>query len=116
MEKTGMLRICATSTLSLALLVGCSDGSDTPATTTSLTVVPTAAPEGAPGELSTLSMRVTLTEPSTRPVVIRYETGDGTATAGEDYLQTAGEVTIAAGDIEGVIGVEILGDSAEEAA
>ncbi len=111
-----MLRICATSTLSLALLVGCSDGSDTPATTTSLTVVPTAAPEGAPGELSTLSMRVTLTEPSTRPVVIRYETGDGTATAGEDYLQTAGEVTIAAGDIEGVIGVEILGDSAEEAA
>ncbi|MCB1844792.1 MAG: hypothetical protein KDI09_17650, partial [Halioglobus sp.] len=64
-----MLRLCATTTLATALLLtGCSDGSDNPVAATSLTVVPTAAPEGAPGEMSLLSLRVTLTEPHPQPI------------------------------------------------
>ena len=40
----------------------------------SLTVVPTAAPEGAAGELRQLTFRVTLTGPQLQPVFINYET------------------------------------------
>lgn len=46
------MKIKATTTalLTIALLQACSDGSDGPkAAPSSLTVVPTAAPEGAPG-------------------------------------------------------------------
>ncbi|MEE4145425.1 MAG: glycerophosphodiester phosphodiesterase family protein [Halieaceae bacterium] len=101
--------------LALALLQACSDGSNGPAVTpSSLTVVPTAAPEGAPGEMNILRFRVTLTEPQGRDVNVSYETSAGTATAGEDYLDTAGDISIPAGELEGYIEVELLGDAQEE--
>lgn len=100
--------------LATALLVGCSDGKDHDPLSTSLTVVPTAAPEGAPGELRQLSLRVTTTEPTAAPVTVHYTTQAGTATAGEDYLDTSGSVTIAAGEREAYIALEIIGDATEE--
>ena len=102
--------------LTLAMLQACSDGSDGPkAEPSSLTVVPMATPEGAPGEMNILRFRVTLTEPQARDVDVSYETSANTATAGEDYLDTAGEVSIPAGTLEGYIEVELIGDAQQEA-
>ena len=103
-----------------ALIVGCSDGSnDSPvpsAPRSSLTIVPSAAPEGAAGEMRTLTFRATLTEPQSQPVNIVYQTVAGTATEDQDYLQTAGELTIPPGTIEGLVTINLIGDGDEEAA
>lgn len=100
-----------------AVLLGCSDGSDNNTSPpSSLTVVPTAAPEGAAGELRQLSFRVTLTQPQPQAVRIEYETSAGTANAGEDYLEASGDVNIPAGAIDGFITVDMIGDGDEEAA
>lgn len=105
-------------TLALTQLQGCSnssDGSGDPAVTpSSLTVVPTATPEGAPGEMNLLRFRVTLTEEQVSGVSVSYESSAGTATAGEDYLDTAGELVIPPGALEGFIEVELIGDAEEE--
>ena len=111
------MKIKATTTalLTIALLQACSDGSDGPkATPSSLTVVPTAAPEGAPGEMNILRFRVTLTEPQKRAVEVSYQTSAGTATAGEDYLDGDGSITIPAGALAGSIDVELIGDAEQE--
>jgi glycerophosphoryl diester phosphodiesterase len=108
--------IAVTGLLVGALLQGCSNGSDNVQSPASLTVVPTAAPEGAAGEMRQLSFRATMTEPQLQPVAIHYTTAAGTATADEDYLQTTGEIEIPAGEIDGRINIELIGDSQEEAA
>jgi glycerophosphoryl diester phosphodiesterase len=103
----------------LALLTACSDDSDTPPVEvppSSLTIAPVAAPEGAAGELSELRFRITLTAPQPEPVIVRYQTNPGTATADEDYLQSAGEVEIPPGAQEAYIAVEVIGDGEEEPA
>ncbi len=100
-----------------ALLGACSDGSDAPDVAASnLTVVSSALPEGAPGEMPSLRLRVTLDQPQPRPVTVSYRTEADTATAGEDYLDTEGELSIAPGEIEGWISVDLLGDAEEEPA
>lgn len=109
--------LAAAGLLVAAMLLGCSDSSDNNSTPpSSLTVVPTAAPEGAAGDLRQLSFRITLTEPQPEPVRIEFETSAGTATAGEDYLETAGDINIPAGAIDGFISVDMIGDGDEEAA
>jgi glycerophosphoryl diester phosphodiesterase len=112
--------IAAVSLTFGALIVGCSDGSnDSPtpsAPPSSLTIVPSAAPEGAAGEMRTLTFRVTMTEPQSQPVNIVYQTVAGTASEDQDYLQTAGELTIPPGTIEGLVTVDLIGDGDEEAA
>ena len=112
--------IAAVSLTFGALIVGCSDGSnDSPAASappSSLTIVPSAAPEGAAGEMRTLTFRVTMTEPQSQPVNIVYRTVAGTASEDQDYLQTAGELTIPPGTIEGLVTVNLIGDGEEEAA
>ena len=101
--------------LFLATLLGCSDGSDTPPVPpSSLSVIPNAVPEGAPGEMPTLTFRVIMDLPQPRPVNVIFETSGGTATHGEDYLDTAGEVTIPAGELEALIPVDVFGDAQEE--
>lgn len=97
-------------------LLACSDGSNGVRASSSLTVVPTATPEGAPGEMRQLVFRVTMTEPQRRPVVISYETVDGSARVDEDYLFAGGDMEIAPGEIEGFIAVDLLGDAEEEPA
>ncbi|MDX1733597.1 MAG: glycerophosphodiester phosphodiesterase family protein [Halioglobus sp.] len=110
-----MKRFLPAATIALAgVISGCSGGSDNAPESTSLTVVPTAAPEGAPGELRELALRVTLTEPSKRTIRVQYATRPGTATEGQDYLHAAGVVEIAPGELSGYIPVELLGDSDEE--
>ncbi|HEY6130378.1 MAG TPA: glycerophosphodiester phosphodiesterase family protein [Halioglobus sp.] len=98
-----------------ALLLGCSDGSDHHQSPSSLTVVSTAAPEGATGEMRQLTFRITMTKPQSQPVIVDYETADGTASA-DDFLPAIGQVEILPGAIEGHISVDLIGDDDEESA
>lgn len=106
--------------LAATLLLACSDSSDDDALfqfePSSLSIAPMAAPEGASGEMRRLSFRVTITEPQEKAVSIQYETAPITATAEEDYLSAAGEVSIAPGALETVIDVDLIGDAEEEPA
>ena len=47
----------------------------------------------------------------TSDTTLHYETRDGTATAGEDYIATSGTATILAGETHIAIAVDILGDN-----
>ena len=117
--------LTVSSLLFATALLGCSDSSNQQSAgsgaapqpaPSSLTVVPTAAPEGAAGEMGQLVFRVTMTEPQPEAVSVSYQTAAGTASADEDYLQTAGEIEIPAGAIEGHIAIELIGDGQEETA
>lgn len=105
----------------LTTLVACSDGSNSfqpapAAEPSALTITTVASPEGMAGEMTELVFRVTINEPQPEPVTISYETSAGTATAGVDYLDTTGDVEIAAGTLSAAIVVEVIGDADEEPA
>ena len=63
-----------------------------------------------------LTFRVTMTEPQPQAVIISYQTVAGTAGSDEDYVPAAGDLEIPAGEIEGYISINVIGDSTEEAA
>ena len=63
----------------------------------------------------TLSLPLTLSAASAQAVTVTYNTTDGTATAGSDYVGvTGGTATIAAGQTTGTIGITINGDTTLE--
>ncbi len=66
-------------------------------------------------EGAVLSFRVELSEAAADDVVLRYETLDSTALAGEDYRASSGKLTIEAGETQAFIDVPILDDEAAEA-
>ena len=105
--------------LLVAVVAACSDSSDRRppvVSPSSLTVVPSAAPEGAPGEMRQLVFRATITGPQPDPVVIQYSTRGLSATGGEDYLEAVGEVEIAPGSLEALVTIDLVGDADEEPA
>ncbi len=105
--------------LAVGLLYGCSDGTDqppVPVQPSSLTVVPTAAPEGAPGEMPSLGFRVIVDKAQPKDITVSYQTHAISATASQDYLEAAGEAVISAGDLETSITIELIGDAEEEPA
>ena len=53
---------------------------------------------------------MTLSTPSAVPVIVNYETEDGSAEAGTDYVHTAGTLTFTPGEVKKEIRVEILQD------
>lgn len=112
--------IAAVSVALGVFIAGCSDSSNDTSTPlvspSSLTIVPHATPEGATGEIQTLTFRVTMTKPQLQPVNITYQTIPGTATENQDYLSTAGVITIPPNATEGTINIELIGDAEEEAA
>jgi len=57
---------------------------------------------------------VSLSAPATSDVTVKYETADGSATAGSDYIATSGVLTIPAGQTSGTVRVDVLGDIAVE--
>lgn len=110
------------ASLSVGLLAGCSSGSEQqftayqPPLPSALTVFPMAAPEGAAGEMGSLTFTVALNAAQPEPVLIRYRTEGGNATAGDDYLSATGEASIPPGQLEAQISVDLLGDADEEPA
>ena len=66
--------------------------------------------------MSVLAFRAVLDVPQPRDVTLSYSTAGDSATADEDYLETSGDVVIAAGSLEASIPVELFGDAQEEIA
>ncbi|MEZ4265753.1 MAG: Calx-beta domain-containing protein [Myxococcota bacterium] len=65
-------------------------------------------------EDGTLVFDVTLDAPSGLDVSVAWQTVDGTALAGPDYLAASGTLEIAAGDTVGQISVTLLDDTVDE--
>ena len=63
-----------------------------------------------------LEFALQLSHPWIAPVVVEYETADGTAVAGEDYVAQQGRVTIPTGVREVVLPVATIGDDLDEVA
>lgn len=68
------------------------------------------------GDTGTTSMifTVSLSNAHTGTVRVDYETVAGTATAGEDFTSTSGELVFAAGETSKTVSVPILGDVSDE--
>lgn len=66
------------------------------------------------GSGATMDFTVRLSAASTRDVRLRYATADDTAQAGRDYVATSGILTIAAGQLSGLIRISIIGDRLAE--
>lgn len=64
---------------------------------------------------ATLTFPVTVANPTAKAVVVHYATSDGTATAGSDYTDTSGDLTIPANTTSGQITVPVLSDKVREA-
>ena len=61
-----------------------------------------------------IRFEVTLSSPTTNDVAVDYDTADGTATAGQDYVATSGTLKIPAGELAASIKVALLDDSIDE--
>ncbi|AWK88854.1 cellulase family glycosylhydrolase [Azospirillum thermophilum] len=57
---------------------------------------------------------VKLSGASDKPVTVEYNTVDGTAKAGSDYVATSGKLTFAAGETVKTVAVKVLSDSISE--
>jgi hypothetical protein len=62
----------------------------------------------------TATLTVTLSNPSDFPITVDYETGDGTATAGDDYVAASGTLTFTPGVTTTTFTVDIINDSLDE--
>ena len=70
--------------------------------------------EGHESEDGAVRFRVTLDRAASNPVTVRYETVDGTATAGEDYVAVSAMLTFAAGETEKTVNVTLVDDTTED--
>ena len=77
----------------------------------SISVADTSAREGID---ESLEFPVTLDRQPSEAFTVDYATANGTATAGEDYVATAGTLTFAPEDTEKTVTVRILDDAKEE--
>ncbi len=59
-------------------------------------------------------LAVTLSRPSGRDVVLNYSTGDGTASAGSDYVAATGAVIVPARQTTAAVHLAVVGDDAME--
>ncbi len=60
------------------------------------------------------SFPITLSAPSGKAATVHYATSDGTATAGEDYQATSGDLTIPPGVTTAAVTVPVTGDTSIE--
>ncbi len=69
--------------------------------------------EGNAG-VAACTFTVRLGAPALEPITVQYVTGDGTATAGVDYVATSGSLTFARGQISKTVTVNVIGDTVVE--
>lgn len=67
------------------------------------------------GGQTSLSFTVTLSEASTKAVLVRYASADGSARVGEDYLAASGTLRFEPGQTSRTVVVKVLGDKLIEA-
>ena len=70
--------------------------------------------EGNSGTIP-FTFTVSLNATSSAPVMVKYATANGTATAGSDYTSTSGTLTIPAGQISKTVAINVTGDTTNEA-
>lgn len=78
-----------------------------------LTVGDVSLAEGNAGT-TTFSFPFTLSAPSAKTITISYATANGTATAGTDFANAAGNVTFVAGETSKMVDVLVTGDTVPE--
>ncbi len=100
-----------TASLSNASAYRCSTGS---ADRAALSIGDAGIPEGDRGS-RTVRIPVTLSAPATGPVTASYRTIDGSATAGRDFTESHGTVTIPTGSTSSYVAVVVAGDRTREA-
>jgi len=69
--------------------------------------------EGNTGK-KTINFVVTLSQPSSQTITVKYETQNGTATAGSDYIAKSGTLTFKGKTTTQTIGITIYGDKVFE--
>lgn len=74
----------------------------------------TTVTETGRGRSVTAYVTVRLSEPTSRPVSLRYRTVDETATAGADYVAASGTLTFGVGQTSRRVAVRVTGDSLDE--
>ncbi len=79
-----------------------------------LPTVGAAAGRGTEGTGAEVIFYVALNSPSNSVVTLKYETADGTATAGEDYEETSGTLAFVPGTVANGISVPLLNDALQE--
>lgn len=62
----------------------------------------------------TFPVKASLATPATQAITVNYSIVGGTATAGTDFVGGSGSITIPVGATDGVIPVQVLGDTAVE--
>ncbi|HMJ89555.1 MAG TPA: Calx-beta domain-containing protein, partial [Candidatus Acidoferrum sp.] len=75
-----------------------------------LSITDVLAPEGPDGT-NNVTFSLTLSAPSGKQISVGYQTMDGTALAGLDYIPTYGTLTFAPGEMSGTINVGVIGHS-----
>jgi hypothetical protein len=70
-------------------------------------------PEGKTGSTN-YGFNLTLSNPSTETITVKYATADDTATASSDYTATTGTVTFASGETTKAVNIAVNGDSLYE--
>ncbi|NBQ86053.1 MAG: hypothetical protein EBU07_00990 [Betaproteobacteria bacterium] len=83
-----------------------------------ITVADAKAVEAGTGDITKVQFRVTLSEPSSQEVSLKYKTVESTAgnaaVQGTDYAAATGTLKIPAGRTSGIIEVSIIGDTVRE--
>lgn len=78
------------------------------------TVQLSAATQQIAENVNVANLLVNLSATSARIVTVRYQTSDGTAVAGSDYLASSGNLTFAPGETSKSIALSITNDNADE--
>ncbi|QLE59736.1 hypothetical protein FD725_29340 (plasmid) [Nostoc sp. TCL26-01] len=61
-----------------------------------------------------LNFTVSLNSASQKTISVKYDTANGTATAGSDYTATSGTITFAPGETTKTVSVQVIGDRLDE--
>ena len=91
------------------------DETPTPPSVDSVVSISDAAVTEGDSGFTTATFTVSLNEPSDQQVTLDYETRDGSAVTGLDYVSSSGSIAIQPGDTTQTITIDVVGDTVDEA-
>ncbi len=117
-EADETLRLTLSSPTGATIRDGAGVGSivnDDSAVLPALSITDASASEGSMAAPGHTTFTVNLSSAATGPVTVHFETADGTAVAGSDYVAQSGTLTFAAGETQKTIQIATIGDAVVEA-